>query len=1346
MQVRSTLVALLMPFLACAANAQAPAAPKPLVTQAVNGSRVLPLHGTVHPLAQARFDRGPVSDSFATGRMLLLLNRPPGREAALQQYLKDVNTPGSASYHKWLTPQQFGAQFGPADSDVQAATAWLTSSGFTVAQVSKGRQFIVFSGTAGNVRAAFRTVIHRYSINGAIHYANASDVEIPAALAPLIKGVAPLNDFRARPQLRILGQASYSRLTHRATTQWTLPNGSDTIYALAPEDFATQYDLGPLYKAGVNGAGQTIGIINESNLDLSLVQNYQKLFGLSSPLPQVVIDGSDPGVLSNVSVEAALDVEEAGAVAPGARVDLYIANTNGIFTGDSQSTNVVDPLYMAALRAVDDNQASVLSVSFSNCEGYLLQAGNALWSALWEQAAAQGQTVLVATGDSGSAGCDDANHQWITGYGPAVNGLASTPWDVAVGGTDFYYSDYATGGASMASLWNQTNDTGLGSLKAPLPEQVWDTTFGFNAIGPYVQNMSQAIPAGGGGASSCIYNSGTSSEPYICLGVGSTGVPGYAKPRWQTGSGVPSDGVRDLPDVSLFAANGTNMSAYPVCALPGDCVPGSSGNEQITLVGGTSVSAPAMAAIMALVDQKYGRQGQADFTLYPLAQQIPSAFRDVTVGSNNMTCMDGTPYCWPDTNGDGLFSLQKYAATAGYDLASGLGSVDAAVLVNNWNSIAFQPTSTSLQVTPATAQRGAAVNFTVSVKSASGGAPPQGNLSILAQLPDAPGSQSLGSFAVNNGEATGQLADLPGGTYPVWAQYSGDGHFAASISQPQTVTITPAGSVLNLYGLMVPGKTLNPSAPCQLNPNQSVFEQSTNSGPWEPWPSGSTFDAGWQVAPVAIANGAWPSFGSGTGTVTFTLDGTPQATVALNSLGYAAWIPPSTFDAGTHTIGAIYSGDSGYAASSATPYTVVIPRTTPWLSAWPVANCDNPQASAPACTFTAGDDMYVEIQISDANCHVPTGAVTVNLGSLSQNVTLIPGGITTQSINFVGIPVLSGEAVFKNLPAGTYALSASYAGDANSLPTTSTAQINEIGQYGQSFTVVAAAPSGQPALLSSTTTVSVDPPSFNDTLWMTFDLTATVTGGAGSTTPPTGTVAFFDDGVEVAQGTLTPAGINNSTVTSIGEGLLMDAGASQLKAVYSGDSVYQSSEAGQTYQFTIPVTPDFLLSPQTPRMTLPTGGSATAALSLASVNGYNGTVSLACTPSSSAITCSMSPASLTVNGPATATLTVRAASQTASSPPPSRQAPARWPIAAGALVFGLFLAGGRKRRRFWPSTLLCLCILACGWSIGCGSGAGSTPSQPISPTAPAPPPSCTVQVTASANGIVHSAEITVVMP
>jgi hypothetical protein len=559
------------------------------------------------------------------------------------------------------------------------------------------------------------------------------------------------------------------------------------------------------------------------------------------------------------------------------------------------------------------------------------------------------------------------------------------------------------------------------------------------------------------------------------------------------------------------------------------------------------------------------------------------------------------------------------------------------------------------------------------------------------------------------------------------------------------VTVSAAASTVNLYGFSVPGQTLNPAAPCAIPPNQSFYETATLGGPWEPSPSGTSFSY-WQVAPVAIVNGAWPDFGSGTGSVTFTVDGVPQATVALNSFGYAGWVPPSTFNAGTHTIGASYSGDASYAAATAAPYTAIVPQVTPAFSATPAANCSTfwstGTATAVSCPFSAGNTLRVEVQISQANCHVPTGAITVNVGSLSQNVTLIPGGLTTISLDFVGTPVLSGEAVFPNLPAGTYPVSATYAGDINSLPTTSAAPNPRIGPP-PAYAVVATGPAQQ---LPTTTTMSVQPPSFDDTLWLDFGVMATVTGPTGSTTPPTGSVVFFEDGLPIAFGTLTPAGPNSSTVAATAEGTSMDVGSTPLRAVYSGDSVYQSSAFVENYQFTINTTaPDFLLAPQTPQLTVQAGSSGTAGFNLASIGAYSGTVSLTCASSSSLVTCSLNPASVAVNGPATTTLTVKVAAQSAALARPQRSQGARWPMIAGALVFGLIVIRRVRKDSLWRSMLLCAVLVGSMGAVSCGSinsSGGSSSTPPPTPAATA----YSVVVTATANGIVHNAVITVVVP
>jgi len=1272
----------------------------PLVSQAVDETKLITLHGSVHPLATASADRGAVSDSFPANRIILLLNRPPEREAALKQFLQEAHARGSASYHKWLTPAQFGEQFGPADEDIQAATAWLGSHGLQVAKTSKSRQFIEFSGTAGQVREAFHTRIHQYSVAGETHYANATEVRIPAALAALVKGVAPMNDFRAEPLVKVAGKAVYSRGTGKTTPQWTIANPYGTsnqyAYSVTPEDFATQYDMGPLYKAGVNGAGQTIGIINESNIDLSLVQNYQSLFGVAGSLPQVVIDGDDPGVLSSTDVEAYLDVELSGAVAPKATVNLYIA----------EGSSLQDPLELAALRAVEDNQASVLSISFGECEVYLGNAGNEFWSDLWEQAAAQGQTVFVSAGDTGSVCSSKADTI-------SVSGLASTPWNVAVGGTDFYYSDYATGGASATSLWNQTNDANLGSLIAPLPEQPWDDSYGLDVIADgYTRNE---FYAGGGGASSCSTKDATTG---VCTS-------GYAKPRWQTGTGVPADGVRDLPDVSLFASNGVNLSAYAICAYEGDCAAGAGDQVEYALAGGTSASSPAMAGIMALVNQKYGRQGQANYTLYPLAQQKPVAFHDITVGTNSFPCIvGGSETCVTEWNG--ILGTAQYPAGVGYDQASGLGSVDANALVNDWNAITFVPTTTTLHLSSTSIAHGAAITATASVAPSSGSGTPTGDVAILTSS-TLPANQTEGYITLNAGTGSATMNYLPGGEYLVTGHYGGDGAFASSTSAAETLTVTPEKSNINF--------TIE-SSTTQIAAGGSVAYNAPLT---------------LYIQPTGVSAASGKTDGNATGTATFTIDST-STTVALNSSGVASWNPPA-LAVGTHTASASYSGDASFAAAVATPISFSVtpgfvslndnevgPYTyelAPDGEVLPGLFMNTGSTLTVGVIATGGDTSGANPSQIPLGMAAPTGTVQVCLGTYpglnndcgyqmvySQTVTLTPASGTST-------PKSLAVATFPNLAAGEYYVSMVYNGDSN---------------WGTEklFDTRSISVQTLPSLASTATTLSITPTSISGT--QRAIVTATVTGAGNGGTSPTGEIDFYNNDILITYYDWQK-GVTGTTSTirfDVTPAWFNQSGANQLTAVYAGDGANGPSVSNIVNFTSIPTIGDFTFAPQTPQVTVAAGSSGTVLLNLQSVSSFNGAVALTCTPSSSQITCGI-PSTVTLNGQATATLTINAAAKTTALAAPVPQGSTRWPIAMGVLFFGFLLASGRAGRKLQRTLLLGLCLSVAMLASSCG-GAVSKSSSGSTTTPVTAPTTYTVLVTGTAKGIIHNAEITVMVP
>ena len=1259
--------------------------PAPRITQPIDSSQRVTLKGNVHPLARPIYDQGAVSDSFPAERMLLLLQRSQEQETALQQFLQDAHTLGSASYHKWLTPDQFGRLYGPADSDVAAVTGWLQSQGFNVARVTKSKQFIEFSGTAGQLRRALQADIHQYNVAGETHFANANEVSIPAALAPVVRGISPLNNFHAKPYVKVAGPALYSRSTKKTTPLWTIPNPFGTpnpyAYPVAPEDLATQYDLAPLYQAGVDGTGQTIGIINESNIDISLVNAYQQLFGLPGNPPQVVIDGDDPGTLDGVDVEAYLDVEVSGAVAPKATVNLYISN----------GSDLQDPVSLAAIRAVEENQASVLSVSFGNCEAYLGNAGNQLWSELWEQAAAQGQTVFVAAGDNGPE-CEL--------FGDiAVSGLASTPWNVAVGGTDFYYSDYATGGASATTLWNQTNDANLGSLIAPLPEQVWNDPFGLDVISDGLARNE--FYAGGGGASNCSTSSSTTGD---C-------VSGYPKPSWQSGPGVPADGVRDLPDVSLFASNGANLSAYAICAYEGECAVGAGSEVEYLLAGGTSASTPAMAGIMALVNQKHGRQGQANFTLYPLSQQKPTAFHDITLGSNSVLCGQGSPDCAPNGNqfnGNPIYATTVYSAGPNYDQASGLGSVDANVLVNNWNAITFLPTTTTLHLSSTSITHGTPITVTTSVAPASGSGTPTGNVAILTNSP-LPSSQSQTFVNLAAGTGSTSINYFPGGYYDVSASYYGDGIFGNSTSSPVALTVTPENSNIN-FSLMSGqtvikvGSSIQYNAPLALN-----------------------------IQPIGVSALAGTTDGNATGTATFTVDSI-AATVPLNAVGVASWSPPA-LAIGTHTASATYSGDASFNASSASPVTFSVTKGLTSINDsidWPNST------TGPGYTVPVGGSLTITIVVKPfyggLGAAAPTGTITACLGpgdvgagtcwqpSYSQTATLAsPSGNNAQSS--------SATVTFSNLAAGAYLPSFTYSGDAN---------WQTYGLFDLSIILV----SSTPSLTASTTTLSVTPASFSGTQLAT--VTTTVTGTGSSGVAPTGEVDYYNNGIFLTYIILTPAktGATDSASFQVNASWFWNNGPNQITAIYLGDANYQPSTSNVVNIMATQTVGDFTIAPQLPQITVAPGSSGTVGLNLASLSNFNGVVSLTCATSSSNVSCGVNPPAPTLNGTATAMLTINASAQAAGLlvPPRSRQS---WLGVEGGFVFAAVLLGGFVNRKRGLSKLLSVGLFAALFvAAGCGGG-GSQNVQP-----PPPPPNgvaYSVVVSATANGIIHNAKITVIV-
>jgi subtilase family serine protease len=897
------------------------------IKQAINETKLTVLKGNTYPLARPQFDRGPAPSNLPLNRMMLVLQRSPEQETALTALLNQQQDKSSPNYHTWLTPSQFGQQFGPADQDIRTVTSWLESHGLQVNRVANGRVIIEFSGTAGQVKEAFHAAIHKYVVNGGERWANSTDPQIPTALTPVVAGIVTLHSFPRKPLHRVVGVVARQRQTGRyqlvppqsvATPLPLLTGGGgcgllgSSCYALGPYDFATIYNVLPLWNATspIDGTGQTIAIVSQSDIYPPDFSDFRSDFGLPPATLNIIHDGPDPGKLASQGdeLESDLDVEWSGAVAKGATIDLVV----------SASTNSSAGVDLSAEYIVDNDVAPVMSESYGACELDMGTTGNQFYNQLWQQAAAEGITAFVAAGDSGSAVCDQ-DHPIAT-QGLAVSGFSSTPYNIAVGGTDFDDSQ------DPSTYWSSTNNpVTQASAIGYVPEITWNDTctnsefFQFNGSTNAESdcNDSSSIywpdflaPVGGsGGASNCTISANQSVSS--CSG-------GYAKPWWQAGLGVPNDGKRDVPDVSLFAGDGLNASFYLVCET--DIYGGCAGEiETLVGVGGTSASAPTFAGITAMVNQKtQSRQGNANYVLYPLAAQPDAScnstgtiessciFHDVTMGTIAMPCVTGSPDCVTNVASDRNGVLSGYTATTGYDLATGLGSVNASNLVNEWSSVSFQPTVSTLSLNPTTQiTHGSPVNVNIAVTPKIGTGTPTGMVSLLAST-----GLEAGIFTLANGSVSATTGLLPGGSYTVTAHYVGDATYAASDSSPAVaVKVNPEASTTTVQVF--------------------TLDQNGNSVPFITGPYGATFV--YLQANVAGRSGE----GVPTGTVSFrqTLNGTttnfPGDPYFLNGGGYIMTAPPGNqpfFVPGTYSMGANYSGDVSFNPNTAPAITFTVTK------------------------------------------------------------------------------------------------------------------------------------------------------------------------------------------------------------------------------------------------------------------------------------------------------------------------------------------------------------------------------------------------------------------------------------
>jgi len=764
--------------------------PNRIVTS-IQEAQVVTLAGNVHPLARGEFDVGVVSAETPLNRMVLELDPSAAQQAELDSLLEAQHDAGSPLYHKWLTPADYGSRFGASAGDLARISAWLAGHGFVVEEIAASGRLVVFSGNAGMVADTFHTEIHRYAVNGVEHVGNAQDPQIPLALAGVVGGVVSLHDFRRTSEMRARTALSSGS---GARPQYS----SGSTHYLFPADWATIYDLNSLYAAGTKGTGTSIAIAGRSNINVSDVTQFRAASGLAANSPAIILVGADPGLVSGDQDESTLDVEWSGAVAPAATVKFVVG----------ESTQTTDGIDLSAQYIVNHATAQVVSTSYGSCEKDMGTTELAFYNALWEQAASQGMSAFVSSGDSGASGCDQGSAS--TGTGKGVNGLCSSPYSTCVGGTEF------NDGPNAAQYWSATNTTSYGSALSYIPEEVW------NESG---SNSGSGLWASGGGASAV-----------------------YTEPSWQklvSGTSA-ANGMRALPDVAMAAAGHDGYIIYE--------------NGSFWVIAGTSAASPAFAGVMALVVQAKGGagQGNANAGLYPLASAAHNPFHATPSGNNSVPGVPG------------------FTASGGtFNLATGLGSVDGALLVSAWGGgtatgpdFALAPSATT-----GTVQVGKTTTLTLSVTESGAG---KNAVALTAKAPAGvtvsfspasivPGTSATATITVGATASSGVQTVTLTGTDGSGTQ---NATYSLTVTLPPTLTLTTAATSV----AVVQGG----SGPVSLTAATGGSFSGNITFSATGLPTGVT--AGWSANPITTASGAT------TNKETLTLTAAAGAKVANTSI------------------------------------------------------------------------------------------------------------------------------------------------------------------------------------------------------------------------------------------------------------------------------------------------------------------------------------------------------------------------------------------------------------------------------------------------------------------------------
>jgi len=1196
------------------------------VTQRVDDTQLVTLHGDTNRMVRPQFDRGLVDPGLAMNKMTLLLKRSPEQEAALTAFNARQLDPASPDFHHWLHADEFGTTYGPSDADIATITGWLERQGFHVDNVSKGRVSIQFSGTAVQVQQAFHVEMHNYFVEGKMHLSNDRDPSIPAALEPVVAGVASLHDFLGYHYGHLGDYVKRDPSTGKITrvypekvnaTEPSLPTPLLTTYAalgqkesslgliakpdllysdsngapiedLAPADFAMVYNMNSAFNAGITGKGITVAISATSDITESDITTYRSSFGLPATTVNYIQTDptNDPGATS--PDENTEDLEMVSAAAPGATLDLVISNSTATTAGWDLSDQYI----------IDNELAPIITVSYGICELKITTAGNSTINQWFQQGATEGITIFVAAGDSGSATCERQESAALSGdsLGLQVSGYAASPYVTAVGGTDFAWSYGDATGQTPAYYWNSTNGTNFATAKGYIPEIAWNTTCAnpllldyFSTSGsPEFTSVEQLcntaigvtayqglvdLSAGGGGYSHCTTNSttgptATSWAPTSCSG-------GYAKPSWQTGTGVPADGKRDVPDIAMFASYGYYLpqtSRIPstsilVCitdtSIPGGTCSSSDYTTPADIIyqenGGTSAASPFSAGVMALILQKIGgaKQGLANPVFYQLAaKQSATAcvswtetagnscyFNDVTVGSNAQNCLTGGPNCVTNTSGDEAGILSGYSAGTGYDQATGLGTMNVTNIVNGWPATAatatlsFTPTSLTFASTTVGATSAAQ---SVTVKNTGTGTASfntialTGSTDYLITATTCASTLAAGATCTVSvdfkpaaaGSATGTISFTDSATgSPQSVALTGTGATAAALTvtvSPTTLTFasttvgsTTAAQVVTVKNTSVSAVTLGTIGFTGTGASSYVKSATTCTTSLA---ASASCTISVEFKPTAV--GSLPASLS----IADNATGTPQL-VALSGTGTAAstglTITPSSLTFPSTTVGVSAATQvitlTNSTGASAT-FTAATAITGTGASSFSIAKdtCVNPFTAGASCAYT------ITFTPKAAGALTATIAFTDSASKTAQTVALSGTGAAAST----GLTITPSSLTFPSTAVGTSAATQVITlKNSTSAAVTFTATTTITGTGASSFAKTATTcTSPLPAGSSCTNTITFTPQAAGA-------LTATVTyTDSASTTPQT--VALSGTGASASTGlTITPSSLTFPSTT-----------------------------------------------------------------------------------------------------------------------------------------------------------------------------------------------------------------------